>query len=209
VFLSIEVFMKKDAHSEMPSQTPESRQALSLKMSRLVAQCNCPRWPHDNFMATQSSNVTDASQPKPSFNIVIVYDDFAGGRHAVETCSRLISEFKGDFTIRVKTWSFAVLRNPAVNVTAAFDAAKAQMVLVAVSSNDLPSAVKRWLETWTHWKSGRCQTLVGCLSAQEGKEDFLPAETYLRTSAAKGGMEFLLEKINHSGESRVFGVISQ
>jgi len=201
--------MKKDAHIEMPSQTPERRQASSLKMSRLVANCNCPRWTHDNVMATPSSNVTEASQPKPPFNIVIVYDNFAGGRQAVEACSRLISEFKGDFTVRVKTWSFAVLRNTAVNITAAFDAAKAQIVLVAASSNDLPSAVKKWLDTWTQWKIRHRQTLVGCLGAPEGKEDFLPAEAYLRTSAAHGGVEFLLEKINHSGESGVFGVISQ
>lgn len=142
--------------------------------------------------------------PKPPYNVVIVYDEFASGRHAVETCHRLIAESRDNFTVRVKVWSFAVLRNAAASLTAASDAAKAQMVMVATTSENLPPAVKKWLEAWLVWNGGRRGMLVAILNSQETGINQWEAETYLRTAAANGNMEFLLEKTNHTGESGMY-----
>jgi len=141
---------------------------------------------------------------KPPYNVVIAYDEFASGRHAVETCHRLIAESQGNFTVRVKVWSFAVLRNQVANLTAATDAAKAQMVMVATSSEDLPAAVKKWMDAWLAWNGGRRAMLVAILDSEGAEINQWPAETYLRAAAANGNMEFLLEKNNHAGQSGTY-----
>lgn len=136
---------------------------------------------------------------KPAFRVVIAYDEFSSGRRAVETCHRLISEYKDDFTVLVKVWSFAVLRNTAASLTAASDAAQAQMVMIATTSGELPSAVKKWIEEWLVWSGGRRGMLVALVHAGSAKENHCPIENYLRSAAARGGMEFLLEKTGDSG----------
>lgn len=141
---------------------------------------------------------------KRPYEVVIVYDQFVAGQHAVETCARLVSDFKDKFNVRVKVWSFAVLRNTAVNLTAASDAAKAQMVMVATSSEDLPPAVKKWMQAWMTWNGGKCGLLVALLNTPDAREDYSAAEAYLRFAAASKGMEFLLEKIGCAGETGEF-----
>jgi len=142
-------------------------------------------------------------QTKRPYQVVIVYDDFASGKHAVETCARLVSEFKDQIAVRVKVWSFAVLRNAAVNLTAACDATKAQMVMVATSSEDLPQAVKKWIGAWLMASGGSRGLLVALLNIGGVKEQS-PAEAYLRFAAASKGMEFLLERTGKAGESGMF-----
>ncbi len=159
---------------------------------------------HTGSFSQRSHTVSKEVPSKPAYRVVIAYDEFASGRRAVETCHRLISAFKDDFTVLVKVWSFAVLRNTAANLTAASDAAQAQMVMIATSSGELPSAVKKWVEGWLVWSGGRGGMLLALVHAGAAKENCCPIENYLRSAAARGGIEFLLEKTDGAGESGLF-----
>src|SRR5690348_10836447 len=125
---------------------------------------------HEVSSPTRAAVSTEVHSKQP-YHVVIVYDEFASGQRAVETCHRLTFQFKDAITIRVKVWSFASLRDTAVNLTAATDAAKADMVIVASSSEDLPPAVKKWLEAWVVWNSGGRGMLVAILNGSAARED--------------------------------------
>lgn len=148
-----------------------------------------------------STAATRGVQSKKPYNVVIAYDEFASGQYAMEACRLLSSKFKDDVAARVKSWSFADLRNTAVNLTAACDAAGAHMVMVAASSEDLPWAVKKWIETWLAWNGGGHGMLVALLNLGRAREKYSPAEAYLRFVAARRGMRFLLQRTGKTGES--------
>lgn len=143
-------------------------------------------------------------QSKQPYHVVIAYDEFASGQRAVETCYRLTSQFKDTVDVRVKVWSFGSLRNTAVNLTAASDAAKADMVMIAFSREKLPPSVKKWIEASVLWNGGAHGMLVAILNGAAANEDYPSAEAYLRFVTASRGMEFLLEKNGNAETSGVF-----
>jgi hypothetical protein len=133
-------------------------------------------------------------QSKQLYNVAIAFDEFASGKCAFQACHRLISEFKDDVALQVKFWSFADLRNSAVNLTAARDAARAQMVMVAASSEEPPWAVKKWIEWSLAWNGEEHGMLVALLNIGRASENCSSTEAYLRLVAASRGMKFLLQK---------------
>jgi len=116
-------------------------------------------------MRTQSDRAADfGRQAKPVFNVVIAYDDFEAGKHAVETCSRLVCDLQKHFDVRLKMWTFSLLRNNGVNAAAVKDAAEAPLVIIATASDDLSRAVRKWVELWAPFKSGQHATLAAVLT---------------------------------------------
>src|SRR5260370_40709165 len=73
--------------------------------------------------------------------VVIVYEDFSTGLKA----KRVFDELFGNYHLNM--WEFKVLRLPALRAQAVRDATSAAMVcLAAHGEDDLPTAVKEWVD---------------------------------------------------------------
>ena len=162
-------------------------------MFRRFPNCRPPVRVHREFM---SANLE--SKAKPIFNVVIAYDDFAAGKYAVDTYSRLIPDSRDDLDVRMNMWTFGLLRNSRVYATAVEETAKAHLIVIATACDDLAPAVRKWIESWVLRKGGQHATLVAILSLNDAVDRCPPVETYLRAAATSGGMEFVLEKIGET-----------
>jgi len=124
----------------------------------------------------------------------MVYDDFASGRHAMEIYHRLISQFDGKCEFRLRDWTIGLLRNHALNDIAIQEATDAQVIIIALGGEELPPAVKKWVEGWRVYRSAPHAILSAFLTCRAHADGSYPVEDYLRHSAADCGREFLIEK---------------
>lgn len=141
----------------------------------------------------EASSVTVS--PSQALNIVIVYDEFLSGQHAVQTCQRLILQQGEPVDVQVKTWTFDLLRNHQLNSAAVRDAAEAEVIILAAASQQVPPQVERWLEAWRSRPGNGRASLVAVLDSparEESKRS--PLEDYLKRFASSTGSNLQIEK---------------
>jgi len=87
------------------------------------------------------------NEEKPTFNVVIAYEDFETGKHAKNTYDFLVEHLGDEFDFSNQMWKFDVLSVPKLKHMAVRDAAVADIIIVAAhGTGDLPQEVKSWLE---------------------------------------------------------------
>src|SRR5205085_1496492 len=85
----------------------------------------------------------------PNFNVVIAYEDFETGKQAKKTCDFLSGNLGLDCHVNHQMWKFDVLGLPKLREMAAKDAAAADIIIISCrGDNDLPEALKSWIELW-------------------------------------------------------------
>jgi hypothetical protein len=129
---------------------------------------------------------------KPSFNVVIVYDDFYSALRAQELAGRMATELEPVFVLRTEVWNFELATDPDLCDRAAKDAIEADMVIISASTGeDLPSSVKGWMQSWIPQKRGGLAALVALVNWPAGRgAETPPAAASLRQMAKAGGMDF-------------------
>ncbi|MDB6021399.1 MAG: hypothetical protein JWQ04_1256, partial [Pedosphaera sp.] len=96
----------------------------------------------------------------PVFNVVIVYEDFAAGKHAKETYDYLVHQLGRDYEFNNQMWKFDVLGNAKMQEMAVKDAVLADLIIISTHGiGELPAEVSSWIEHWTIQKS-RAMALV-------------------------------------------------
>lgn len=134
------------------------------------------------------------SENRPTFNVVIVYEDFAAGKHAKETYDYLVQQLGRDFEFNNQMWKFDVLGNSKMQEMAVKDAVVADLVIISSHGiGALPEEVKSWMEHWTAQK-GNAMALVSLVDRpeEEGAEASL-SHTYLQGVARKSGLDFFAQ----------------
>jgi hypothetical protein len=132
-----------------------------------------------------------------AFSVLVAYEDFATGNHALRMFERLFPEGGGlsRFTTR-NVWKFDLLEIAKFREMAAEEAAGADMVILSLHGKDgLPRAVKRWMDMWVLKRVHDTGALVVLLDSTK-RERGIPGiqmETYLQTCAFRAGMDFFLE----------------
>jgi hypothetical protein len=146
-----------------------------------------------------TTNPIDESEPElknnPTFNVVIVYEDFESGMRARMTWERCLPDLDHQFTIRSSMWKFDVLQLPRLRDIAAHDAAAADMVIISThGEGELALAVRRWIELWLSQRANNSTALVA-LHDQNWTDDgkLSPVCAYLRRVAEKGNMDFFFK----------------
>ncbi|HEY6167372.1 MAG TPA: hypothetical protein VI454_04990, partial [Verrucomicrobiae bacterium] len=78
--------------------------------------------------------LAESNQPdlQPVFQILLLYEDFAGGRRANEVCQRLAVQFADDLDFEVLPWKINLLRLPEYRELIDADAGEADLVVVAL-----------------------------------------------------------------------------
>ncbi len=132
---------------------------------------------------------------QPSFNVVIIYDDFYSALRGQELAGRMAIELEPAFEIRTRVWDFDLASHPDLRDRAAKDAIEADMIIISVTSEaGLSSSFKAWMESWLAQKRGGLAALVALVSEGE----CFPAEPpplcrVLKQMAREGGMDFFCQ----------------
>ena len=145
-------------------------------------------------MLSLNPNQTEMSG-QPSFNVVIIYDDFYSALRGQELAGRMAIEVEPAFKICTRVWDFDLASHPDLRDRAAKDAIEADMIIISASvGDDLPSAVKGWMQSWLPQKRGGLAALVALVS----QGVYLPSEPpalcrVLKQMAKEGGMDFFCQ----------------
>ncbi|HZV34158.1 MAG TPA: hypothetical protein VFB72_06230 [Verrucomicrobiae bacterium] len=134
-------------------------------------------------------------ETKPPFNVVIVYEDFAAGKHAKETYDYLVHQLGRDFDFTNQMWKFDLLGNSKMNELAVKDAVMADLIIVSTHGKDeLPEEVKSWIEHWVILKSNAMALvyLVDQPSIQEAPEAAV-TRSYLQDAARRAAIGFFAQ----------------
>jgi hypothetical protein len=138
-----------------------------------------------------------------SFNVVIVYEDFATGKHARKTYDFLVESLGHDCRFINLMWKFDVLKVAKLRDMAARDAALADIVIVSShGSHELPAEVGKWIESWLA-DPGETLALVALFDRPEEKsEKMSEIRHYLADVAKRGRMEFLAQPYDWPSRER-------
>ena len=138
----------------------------------------------------------------PSFNVVIVYEDFETGKHAKRTFDFLVENLGSDCRFTNQMWKFDVLSIPKLREIACADAAKADIVVVSCRGDDLPQHVKEWVESWLA-AAGQPLALVALFGEARRTQT---ARKYLKEAARRRNLEFFAqpqERLDRKGECNI------
>src|SRR3954447_13477978 len=92
---------------------------------------------------------TSDLEANPTFNVVIVYEDFETGKNAKKTYDFLVENLGRECQFTNQMWKFDVLGIPKLREMAAKDAGVADIVLISCHGNaEIPVEVKAWIELW-------------------------------------------------------------
>ena len=138
-------------------------------------------------------------EAKPSFNIVIAYEDFETGKQAKRTYDYLVEKLGHDCHFTNVMWKFDVLNIPKMREMAAKDAAMADIVIVAChGTSQVPPEVKAWIELWLG-EQGHPIALVALMDTPLGfTMEATTVRNYLAEIALRGGMEFFTQPEEHA-----------
>jgi len=133
-------------------------------------------------------------EAKPTFNVVITYEDFAAGKHAKQTYDVLIRNLDQECKFSHQMWNFDVLSNPKLREMAAADAAHADIIMVSFDgANRLPGCVKAWIEQWLDQKTNAIALVALFAGSGEENEQSRGTREYLADVARRAGMEFFAQ----------------
>jgi hypothetical protein len=143
---------------------------------------------------------TPGVEENPSFNVVIVYEDFETGKHARKTYDFLVENLGHDCRFINQMWKFDVLKIAKLRDIAARDAALADIVIVSShGSHELPAEVGEWIESWLA-DPGETLALVALFDRPEEKsEKMCEIRHYLAGVAKRGRMEFFAQPYDWPG----------
>ena len=106
----------------------------------------------------------------PVFNVVLAYDEYASGIRAEEFFDTLVLDHGELFQFICPLWKFEEEREPRLFDVAARDAARADMIVLAIrQSRELPAEVRRWIEHWLPSKQADSGALVALLGGRAGQ----------------------------------------
>ena len=135
--------------------------------------------------------------PAPTFSVLVAYEDFATGNHALRMFERIFPASSGlsRFTTQ-NVWKFDLLEIAKFQEMAAEEAASADMIILSLhGKSGLPRAVKRWMDTWVlkrKYDTGALVVLMDSTKRERGIAG-IQMETYLQTCAFRAEMDFFLE----------------
>jgi hypothetical protein len=142
-----------------------------------------------------NASLTVHAKSKPVFQALVLYEDFAAGRRATDTCNLLMTKLGDEFELRCSMWKFDVLRNPKFNQVAAAEATEADTIIVAVhGASPLPDEVTSWVDAWLPRRGDHPAALIALVDSAFHRGDLSSATyDYLQSVAAAANMDFLPE----------------
>jgi hypothetical protein len=127
-----------------------------------------------------------------ALNLTMVYDRAISQFRAQHLCER-VTRIVGLEALSVASWGIHELDRPAVLAQALQSALQADVIMVSlVSGASVPVPLGVWIDMWLPRRRNRLGALVAVIGAVDSPETSpSQAESYLRTVAARGGLDFV------------------
>lgn len=133
------------------------------------------------------------------FQTLVLYEDFAAGRCATDTCNLLMARLGDEFELQCSMWKFDVLRNPKLSKIAALEATEADVIIVAThGSSPLPAELTAWVEAWLPARGNHPAALIAVVDSAFQRKDRSATSEYLQSVAAAAKMDFLKHVMSFS-----------
>lgn len=142
-----------------------------------------------NAYPSHSERNGAAALPVPTFKCVVIYEDFAAGERGQRFYEKLNAAMDDDCVSTHHLWSFPVLAIAEMRNIAVTAAAAADIVIFALSGRDeLPAAVKEWIEMWAWLIEDKHPALVALFESPNGESGSIRG--YLRSVTARKHLDF-------------------
>jgi hypothetical protein len=137
-------------------------------------------------------------ESRPEFNVVLAYDETAGGMRAKEFFDDLARLHGELFKFTCQLWNFEAMREPQLFEAAVRDASRAEMIVIATRRKEgVAGDARRWMERWLPAKdSGPDAILVLLTGKAAGAHCERAIRANLRQMADKRGVAFLSKQID-------------
>lgn len=161
----------------------------------LTCQIVAPADGWDVQSRRHNASSTVRAKTRPVFQALVLYEDFAAGRRATETCNLLMAKLGDEFELRCSMWKFEVLRNTKLHEMAAAEATEADTIIIAAhGASPLPEEVTSWVDAWLPLRSDQPAALIALVDSAFHRGDRSSAiHEYLRSVAAAANLEFLTQ----------------
>ena len=155
---------------------------------------------------SHSARNSAATPPPLKFKSVVIYEDFAAGERGERFFGKLVAARDDDCVSRHNLWSFPALVIPEMRNIAASAAAAADIVILALSGKDeLPAAVKEWIEMWIWLIEDTHPALVALFENPNGESG--PIRRYLRLVTASKHLDFFPDEAWEDEEVAAFATL--
>lgn len=99
-------------------------------------------------MKTNTETIAHISE-RTDLKVIIVYDEYDSGAHAMEIYARLVEGLAPDCGFDLRLWKFEPMGIPELAAEAAEEALSADLIVVSLNGNHpLPPEVHPWLDLW-------------------------------------------------------------
>ncbi len=148
---------------------------------------------------------TAATATENSLSIMVVYQDSVTHGWAMQKCRRAM-QLVGREYVHCRWWQLDLLSHPQVLQEAIMDAAQADILIVAVyATAQVPPALSEWCEGILAHRNHQEGALVALLGLPEqANSRHCELADYLKTSAAKAGLDFLPQEFKVPAGSATF-----
>ena len=149
-------------------------------------------------------------EARPEFNVVLAYDEIAGGMRAKEFFDSLARLHGELFKFTCQLWNFEAMREPQLFEAAVRDASRAEMIVIATRRKEGVSGdARRWMERWLPSKDSSRDAILVLLTGKSTGADCEGAiRASLRQMADKRGVAFLSKEIDWPETEAQFAVPS-
>ena len=136
--------------------------------------------------------VLSVSDPEAKSNVLIAYDDAPAGQRAMNILDNVDHRLDEPMNWYPLLWRFDLLEDPEWRVLATADALRADLLIIAASSqSDLPASVQDWIKDCLTQKHGTAAAVVALLgSAENLDEPDSPRIQFIKSAAARAGLDF-------------------
>ncbi len=140
------------------------------------------------FNANQTVDIGD----RPTFYVVIIYQDSGAARRAKHFYDRVIQELEDECDFSLEPWSFQVLALPGIGNAAARAAAHADFVILSMhGKSQLSVQTKDWIVRWSGLIADCKPALVALLDSRAtGRVTVASTLDYLRKVADQENISF-------------------
>ena len=135
------------------------------------------------------------SSPDPeakTFRILAIYDSVESSREAARASAVLLRELDDDVIVHKNSWEAESLENCASRERAVEEAARADVIVIAVAATEPSAVIKQWTDEWQRKRelNSGLLALIPCNEARSGGE----LTEFLYETAVSANMDFLCRK---------------
>jgi CheY-like chemotaxis protein len=138
------------------------------------------------------NEAASALSEEARWGVIIVYGDAPAGEHALYTIEKVSHHLGGSIALYPSLWRFDLLEDPDWRAAATAEAVQAGLVVISTSSrDDLPVAVRDWVQGCLQAKTSAAGALVALLGPADAMDSSdSPRIRFLRNAAEAAGFGF-------------------